>query len=144
MYAKIIDNKVQEFPYYISQLKQDNPQISFPEVLNTETLNEFNIYEVIETTDAELIVDSKTHQRSQEVEQVNGLWTEVWKVTNLPQALAAPNVRAYRNKKLTDSDWTQVADAVVDKAAWAAYRQQLRDITTQAGFPWDVQWPAQP
>ena len=32
--------------------------------------------------------------------------------------------------------------APVDKAAWAAYRQELRDITAQAGFPWNVQWPA--
>lgn len=144
MYAKITDNKVQEFPYYISQLKQENPQISFPEVLNTETLNEFGIYEVLEATDNNLIVDSKTHQRSQEVEQIGGVWTQVWKVKNLPESLASANVRAHRNRKLTDSDWTQVADAVVDKAAWAVYRQQLRDISTQAGFPWDVQWPTQP
>lgn len=53
-------------------------------------------------------------------------------------------VRARRNGKLTASDWTQVADAPVDKAAWATYRQALRDITAQAGFPWAVKWPEQP
>jgi len=37
-----------------------------------------------------------------------------------------------------------VEDSPVDHAAWAAYRQQLRDITAQAGFPWTVQWPTQP
>lgn len=56
----------------------------------------------------------------------------------------AKSVRDTRNQKLKDSDWTQVADAPVDKAAWATYRQALRDITAQAGFPWDIQWPAQP
>ena len=56
----------------------------------------------------------------------------------------AKSVREQRNQKLKDSDWTQVADAPVDKAAWATYRQALRDITAQAGFPWDIQWPAQP
>jgi hypothetical protein len=53
-------------------------------------------------------------------------------------------VRKDRNQRLKDTDWTQVADAPVDKAAWAAYRQALRDITAQVGFPWNVTWPTQP
>jgi hypothetical protein len=53
-------------------------------------------------------------------------------------------MRQQRTEKLKDTDWTQVADAPVDKAAWAAYRQELRDITAQAGFPWNVTWPTQP
>ena len=54
------------------------------------------------------------------------------------------SVRASRNTLLTDSDWTQVADSPVDQAAWATYRQALRDITAQEGFPWDIEWPEQP
>lgn len=53
-------------------------------------------------------------------------------------------VRAKRNQLLAESDWTQVADAPVDQTAWAAYRQELRDITEQAGFPTDVIWPVAP
>jgi hypothetical protein len=56
----------------------------------------------------------------------------------------AKSVRDTRNQKLKDSDWTQVADAPVDKAAWAAHRQALRDITAQQGFPWTVTWPEAP
>lgn len=56
----------------------------------------------------------------------------------------AAAVRAERNAKLSASDWTQVADAPVDKAAWATYRQALRDISGQAGFPWTITWPTQP
>jgi len=59
-------------------------------------------------------------------------------------AKEAAQVRADRNAKLSESDWTQVADAPVDQAAWAAYRQALRDVTVQAGFPWSVNWPTQP
>jgi hypothetical protein len=59
-------------------------------------------------------------------------------------AALAQEVRAERNRLLTASDWTQVADAPVDPAAWAAYRQTLRDIPQQAGFPRDVAWPAKP
>jgi hypothetical protein len=60
--------------------------------------------------------------------------------TNLQSA----QVRQKRNELLTRSDWTQVADAPVDKAAWAAYRQALRDISSQEGFPWTIEWPTQP
>lgn len=57
---------------------------------------------------------------------------------------AAAEIRTERNAKLTQSDWTQVADAPVDKAAWATYRQALRDIPSQAGFPNEVVWPVEP
>lgn len=53
-------------------------------------------------------------------------------------------VRAERNRLLAESDWTQVADAPVDKEAWATYRQELRDITAQEGFPSNVTYPTKP
>lgn len=59
-------------------------------------------------------------------------------------ATQAESVRNQRTQLLKDSDWTQVADAPVDKTAWAAYRQALRDVPSQAGFPWEVQWPTKP
>ena len=49
-------------------------------------------------------------------------------------------IRAQRNSLLIGCDWTQVADAPVDAAAWAVYRQALRDITTQAD-PFSIVWP---
>ena len=52
--------------------------------------------------------------------------------------------RAKRNQLLTVSDWTQVIDAPVDQAAWAVYRQALRDITSQPEFPETIIWPTQP
>ena len=56
----------------------------------------------------------------------------------------AANVRNSRTEKLKDSDWTQIADSTADKAVWATYRQALRDITDQAGFPWTITWPETP
>jgi hypothetical protein len=49
-----------------------------------------------------------------------------------------------RNRLLYECDWTQVADAPVDQAAWAAYRQELRDVTSQETFPSEVTWPVAP
>jgi hypothetical protein len=53
-------------------------------------------------------------------------------------------VRATRDQLLKDTDWTQVADVPCTKAvkaAWATYRQSLRDITAQEGFPFEIEWP---
>lgn len=52
-----------------------------------------------------------------------------------------------RNALLAASDWTQLTDApfsVEQKTNWAAYRQQLRDLTDQAGFPENIAWPSKP
>jgi hypothetical protein len=62
----------------------------------------------------------------------------------MKDAEQAKSVRQQRGEKLKDSDWTQVADAPVDQAAWAAYRQALRDVTDQEGFPWTIDWPVNP
>lgn len=62
----------------------------------------------------------------------------------MKDAEQAKSIRNQRTEKLKDSDWTQLADSPVDKQVWATYRQALRDITTQAGFPWEVQWPDVP
>jgi hypothetical protein len=63
------------------------------------------------------------------------------------EAQKAKQVRSERNAKLTETDWTQVDDTPLDnvaKNAWANYRQALRDLPDQAGFPFNVTWPAQP
>jgi hypothetical protein len=52
--------------------------------------------------------------------------------------------RTKRNKLLMESDWTQVLDAPLDQTAWATYRQELRDITDQTGFPNTIVWPEKP
>jgi Phage tail assembly chaperone protein len=57
-------------------------------------------------------------------------------------AAQAAAVRNERNRKLAETDWTQVKDcptAISDN--YTAYRQALRDVPTQSGFPWEVVWP---
>jgi hypothetical protein len=53
-------------------------------------------------------------------------------------------IKNWRNAQLAKSDWTQVADAPVDKAAWATYRQALRDLPEQGGLADEAVFPAQP
>ena len=62
----------------------------------------------------------------------------------MKDAEQAKSVRTSRTEKLKDCDWTQIADSTADKTAWATYRQALRDITAQSGFPWTITWPDAP
>jgi hypothetical protein len=85
------------------------------------------------------------------VEQTGGKWYTKWSVMDMDQeakdaldTTQAAAMRKQRDEKLAECDWTQVEDAPVDKAAWATYRQALRDVTAQEGFPWTVEWPSKP
>lgn len=72
---------------------------------------------------------------------VERLMASVPESYNEPQPTTEAGVRRLRNSLLNQSDWTQVADAPIDQAAWAIYRQALRDIPNQEGFPVNVNWP---
>lgn len=55
------------------------------------------------------------------------------------------DVKRKRGSLLESCDWTQLPDVpLATKEAWTAYRQALRDITTQEGYPLDVVWPVPP
>ena len=69
----------------------------------------------------------------------------VYSVEAIPDEEKAGQVRSERNTKLAATDWTQGKDIPDNiSTAWATYRQALRDVPQQAGFPWAVEWPAQP
>ena len=87
--------------------------------------------------------DSKTHNVKQAVELIDGAWTQVWSVVQIDEQAASNNVRAYRNKLLSDTDWMALTDNTMTPE-WAAYRQGLRDVTSQSGFPFSVVWPVAP
>ena len=151
---------------YESEFRTLFPNTSLPQQLTEALINDLGADVVFEGPQAS---GGTVYQYSQaqSVEQIDGKWytkyvlgptfidTVVDGVTTTAlehetaykaqkDAEQAKSVRATRDAKLAECDWTQVADAPVDKAVWATYRQALRDITTQTGFPWTVEWPEKP
>lgn len=55
---------------------------------------------------------------------------------------SATQVRARRDALLAASDSMALADRITD--AWRTYRQSLRDLPAQSGFPANVTWPVEP
>jgi hypothetical protein len=125
------------------------PNTSFPSQWTPVLVEELGLDPVFETP-APTVTRYQTAYKDG-VEQVAGKWVWKWSISEMDDeakaakdAAQAMAVRADRDRRLADSDWTQVADAPVDQAAWATYRQGLRDVPAQAGFPWDITWPVKP
>lgn len=150
MYAKITNGLIDQFPYTVGQLRRDNPNTSFPKQVPDEMLAGYGVMPVTYT-------DAPTYdERTQKIAQdsapalVNGAWTIGWQVTNktaeeLAQQDAdkAASVRGERDNKLAATDWRFCSD-LTPSQAWVDYRQALRDVPAQTGFPWEVTWPSQP
>lgn len=145
MHIKLTDGQHQ--PYSIGQLRQDNPQVSFPSEIPADTLAEYDVYEVVATEQP--VYDDNTHNIEPIIELVDGVWTQTWVLvehTSEDIERQWVNIRSERNQYLANCDWTQLPDAAltnVQTADWATYRQALRDITEQAD-PFNLYWPTPP
>lgn len=152
MLAKIVNDVVQKYPYTIAQLRKDNPNISFPKNPSPETLASFNVFEVISSIAPE--VDHTQDVGEGFPQKINGVWTQHWLVetvneTTLAQRTAdkAANVREQRDQLLKSTDWVVIKHLERNEnipGVWEVYRQALRDVPEQGGFPWDVTWPVAP
>ena len=160
MYIKATNNTADVYPYSIEQLRVDNPSTSFPDGMSVEQLAEWGVHPV--TVVADPSYDPLTHKIQQAAEPV--LVNGAWLVSKTAVALTAEEiqnnsdaeatvVRVRRDGLLAESDWVTVK--AVDQNAqdglgiqvpqvWLDYRQALRDVTSQAGFPYNVTWPTAP
>lgn len=154
MHALIQNGVVRRYPYGLIDLQRDNPNVSFARD-DDATLEEYGVFRVFNATQPEFDARKKTiEEGTPEFDPAAQRWTQVWVVKDLPAEEVqrieddkARNVRAERNAKLSACDWTQLSDAPLSadqKQAWGAYRQALRDVTGQSGFPWAVTWPDAP
>ena len=141
MYALIVQNSVSQYPYSIKSLKTAYPNVSFPKDLSSDILNVHNVY-LVQKTDRPAVT---YEQNAVEVNPVleNGEWVEI--SSRISHETVA--VRSQRDDRLKNSDWTQMPDSPLSdasKALWATYRQSLRDMTNQSGFPFSVTYPDEP
>ena len=153
MYVKTSNGVVEKFPYAIVDLKNENPTTSFPHVIGNELLKSYGVFAVSEQPMPQTDRFSYCVKRHLP-ELIDGEWVIVWDVIQKTEEAIAEKtelqkveIRDSRNGKLSACDWTQLPDAPISaekKLAWGAYRQALRDVPLQAGFPWDVVWPTKP
>lgn len=150
MYVKVKNGLVETFPYGIRELMQDNPNTSFPDKVSDEFLEQYNIYPVRPTEIPQPFNNITQNAAPSDPILLKGKWIQDWKITNatdeeVEQRLGdlKQNARATRNQLLAETDWMALSDVTMT-AEMAAYRQALRDITSQAGYPTNIVWPTKP
>jgi hypothetical protein len=119
-----------------------NPKYNFDETIDCEINHP--IYGWIPFTASKNDVEESGRQIYQEI--LSGGSIAPYEPPPPPSyEVMAEQVRDMRNQLLLQSDWTQLPDVPIEtKSAWEIYRQQLRDITNQSGFPYEVQFPEMP
>ena len=171
MHVKITNDQPVEFPYTIGQFRRDHPETSFPRIIPDTMLKRHLVHPVIELSKPayeplvqNLVMGDMPHKevirltteedatnhitgevdQSQVGQPIHGnRWFIGYTVVNRPQDQAEAAVRNRRNRLLSDTDWMALSDNTMTPE-WASYRQALRDITSQEGFPYSVTWPTKP
>ena len=142
MHLKLTNGSNPQHYSYV-QLVEDYPEETFITMPSDSDLVQYEVYPY--TVDEMPGWDEDT-----EVVQLgdfyyeDGKWHRSWVVVPLSIEEASRNKRLARDAKLMACDWTQVLDSPVNREAWAVYRQQLRDIPAQPGFPYNIVWPNTP
>jgi len=149
MYIKIKDGII-TYPYTIGQLKSENPNVSFPQAITNEVLENFGVYPV----ESVEVTDDYTKNIVEGTPTLSGsVYVQTWNITdateeeiNIKIAEKWLEVRDIRDSLLSQSDWTQFQDSPISGSTlteWQTYRQSLRDITSQSN-PFDLVWPSKP
>lgn len=129
--------------YTLGQLRRDNPQTSFPKLIPDELLASYDVYPCTR-------LDRPTYDHLTEQcfdtgfeQDAEGNWVQGYSVEPVEQEVAERNVRFRRDSLLQETDWMALSDNTMTPA-WGSYRQALRDITSEEGFPYNVIWPTKP
>ena len=144
-----------------AEFRAQFPNTSLPQQLTEAVVNELGGDVVFEGPQASGGNHYQYSQR-QGIEQIDGKWytkyvlgpsfTDNEEATAAEQEAAykamkdaeqAKNVRDERTRKLAETDWRFRSD-MTPSQAWIDYCVALRNVPEQEGFPWSVQWPAQP
>ena len=150
------ENNIVTYPYSHDKYRAENKNKSLPKVLNNDYLAAENVFPVYPTEKPEFneatqqaIADANNPYRDED-----GLWRYGWNVLDKSEEviehdtlIKAMQVRKERDALLAECDWVTLKAADTNTSVdddWAAYRQSLRDVTTQDGFPYTVTWPTKP
>ena len=131
-------------------MRSDNPQTSFPIEMSAEELAKWGVF-AVEEQDPPAFSEQTESIELQPPSLMNGVWVRSWLVikASLEEIESrtieqAAIIRKQRNGVLTATDYTQLVDypgSDIQKQILTQFRQALRDIPQQTGFPWNVIWP---
>lgn len=153
-----INTNTREVFYMLGAVREAFPNVSFPSAISDNDLLAVSVcpVRIAEKPEFNPLVQDLV---ALPPEMNDGEWVQKWQVVEKYSAdgkaqvlaeaeaqrveNAKASIRSTRNAKLSATDWRFRSD-MNPSQAWKDYCQALRDITAQPGFPFDVQWPAEP
>lgn len=144
MYAKIANGQIVKFPYTLEDMIADNA-----EIVGEPTEEQLEACGAkLAQPNARPAHSSRTHTFEMACAlDANGNPVINYISTEKPIEIASFNMRDARNSALTRCDWVitrAFEEGTPVPAAYLAYRQALRDLPSQPGFPYDYVWPQEP
>ena len=131
------------------------PNISFPKPLTSYVIDTYGLEVILEGPQPQTSPPYETVVR-QGIEEIKGKWFTKYVIGPIfnnkedeeayrlkIDTQASESSRSTRNRLISKSDWMGCSDVIMSDE-WREYRQELRDITTQKGFPHNVEWPEEP
>ena len=131
------------------------PNISFPKPLTSYVIDTYGLEVILEGPQPQVTPPYETVVR-QGIEEIKGKWFTKYMIGPIfnneedeeayrlkIDTQASESIRSTRNSLISKSDWMGCSDVIMSDE-WRQYRQELRDITTQEGFPHNVDWPEEP
>jgi hypothetical protein len=158
---KIIDSVPNGYALSLDNVKSTDSRLdSIPkEFLYNSDVEEFG-YGIFQHTTPEPLIGAIKHYVEELPTEKNadGAWLQKWIVADLEfesdsdrnaaivltNEILSFNAREKRNILLRVTDWSAMPDSPPQTTEMATYRQALRDVTTQSGFPSEVTWPTEP
>jgi hypothetical protein len=135
------------------ELRQMHPNTSLPKVWDQATLEYLGVDPVFESP-APATTRFQSASKTGVVQDSLGNWVWAWTVTDWDQEAIdaatqqqATAIRATRDQRLAETDWLVIKAFETNTnipGVWEVYRQALRDVPAQAGFPFEVTWPEKP
>ena len=151
MLIRIENGSLTGYPVDYYNFRKLFPSVSFPRYLTPADVEpfDFRLYEY-----SQIPEDLERYEKTVEgipTEAENGIYYQKWLIVDMSDeeradkdAKKCQDMRDERSGRLMQTDWTQIADANVDASEWQGYRQSLRDVPSQSGFPWEISWPEPP
>ena len=132
---KLIDGK--PTPYSDAAFRRDNKRTVYGVTLSNSQLNAQDVYRVQTAPEPKEIGKFAVNDAMPVL--TNGVWVHGWNL----EVKDADGLRAERDSLIASTDWWALSDRTMT-AEQTAYRQALRDITGQDGFPTNITWPTKP
>lgn len=155
MYAKVNAAGLVQFPYSFDDLNRENPSTNFDMTKSIEDL--YSLTDDAQKSGSRIVVVDVQpkppeidpyvkHEQQSQPSLVDGKWILGWNQVRKSEAeLAqyAPVVADQINSKV-QANIDAITEQQLQDPVWSAYKQALLSISSQPGFPWNVQWPAVP